>query len=204
MPKQKRDLHPWIALACMVILLTGCQGLAFSAEGAALNQISQGSMPEFSIEPGSARVLQNVEVGDTRVVLVEFRGVSAKIGPQNCLFEYQAIRRFGGWATSGGGGSCSNEQLDPQQQLTVGSSINGGDGVTDPGMSSVGGLVLNDAISKVIVTWSDGQEQEASLANHTYLAARQDQIEYSKIEAFDSEGNLVFNLEQPAPPPGKQ
>jgi len=185
-------------------ILAGCQGIAFSAEAAAQQQIFRTPLNDFQIDPTTYQVLQTNELGDTKLILASFQGTRLNSGRETCLFLYETFRMMAGWVAGSGGGGCSNEIPDPETRpVSIGVNRSSGRDQNDPGHSTVSGLIFQDDIDSVQVTWSDGQQQEASISNHSFLAARAGNLDFAKIEVLDTQGNIVFTEESRTPAPGK-
>lgn len=187
-------------------LLTGCQGIAFSPESAVQQEVlHRNSMHEFQIDPTTYQQHQTIELDDISIVLVSFQGNRLNSGRESCLFLYETFRSLGGWVAGSGGGGCSNEKPDPENRpISVGMNRSGGRDRNDPGTSVISGQIYHEDITAVKITWADGQAQDASVANQTFLAARKGNFDFQKIEAADSQGLILFTEEGFAPAAGKE
>lgn len=195
----------YLSLLSLVLILSlnGCQGFpsAFTPEAAVQQEMRNNHMPDFTVDPGTIRILQMTDLAGKKIVLFSFQGNRANIGRESCLFSYEVFRsRMGGWQTGGGGGGC-NAQQEPMnnQPISIGSGKSGGN-PTDVGHSEVYGETFDDNISLVQITWSDGAVQQASIINKSYLAVRAGEFDYSKVEALDANQQPVFTNEMEIAP----
>lgn len=194
-----------ITLLVIAVLVSGCGGMVFSPAEAAIRHTMDTPLPEFTVNPNSIQVLQQVELGNVVIVLVKFSGTRASTGQEECLFTHGVERTWmGTYQGGGGGGGCSSQPPDPETQpISIMSGKSSGRDIGDPGYSEVSGEVFRDDVTSVIVTWSDGKVEQVDVINGTYLTAREGQFDRSKIEAINADGEVVYTDEMRIAP-GKQ
>lgn len=186
------------------MLLAGCQGIAFSPEMAVQQEIMQGPMKNFQVDPNTYNLLQKIDLDDGYIVLVSFQGNRLNTGRESCLFMYETFRILGGWAAGSGSGGCTTEQPDPDERaISVGVHRSSGRDRNDPGTSVINGQIYLDEITSVKITWADEMVQDASIANQSYIAVRQGSLDFKKIEALDTQGNILFTENWAGVAPGK-
>ena len=194
-----------LILVVIAALVAGCGGVVFSPADAAVRQTMENQLPEFTVNPNSIEVLQQVELSNVMIVLVKFSGIRVSAGQEECLFTHSVKRTWmGTYQGGGGGGGCSSQKPDPEAQpISIMSGKNSGDGIGDPGYSEVDGEVFRDDITSVIITWSDGKTEKLDVIARSYLAAREGQFDRSKVEALNAAGEVVYTDELNIAP-GKQ
>lgn len=199
-PPHSPFFHTWIpALLLTILLLTGCvpPGSAFSPENAAANFATRTMGFNATIISESVQVRQKIEWTDrTTMVMVSFdRLIDSR--QESCLMTYETRREsLGMWSAGGGGGGCTSQigqaGFDPGQPLDVGGGQNGGSTPADPGFSYVNGLVYQDDIQRVRVTWDDGQQQTVEVTNKSYLALRAGQFGWQAVEGLNAAEEVIF------------
>ncbi len=197
-------------IVAILLVLTGCvpPDSAFSPENAAANFATQSMGFNATIVSESVQVRQKIEWTDQiTMVMVSFdRLIEGRL--ESCLMTYETRRGpLGFWTAGGGGGGCSSQVgqagLDPGQALDMGGGQNGGNTPADPGFSYVNGLVYQDDIQLVRVTWNDGQQQTVEVINKSYLALRAGQFGWQAVEGLNAAGEVVFGQTMETAP-GKQ
>ncbi|HSI67680.1 MAG TPA: hypothetical protein VK947_09710 [Planococcus sp. (in: firmicutes)] len=100
--------------------------------------------------------------------------------------------QLNGWEPKSGASLCHGVN-DPTNSIpvTTGSS-HGNSTLQNPGYSTVYGFVRDPQISKVVVTWEDGQIQPVEVQGSTYLAAREGGFNMKKIEAYNDQNEIVY------------
>jgi hypothetical protein len=173
---------------------------AFSAEQAAVTAATgittgQGAV----VNASSVQVLQSQALAGRAFVLVGFEQVKEGRKEQ-CLFMYETVRaRFGLWVPESGGGGCSppvevngEAQLDKPALEIGGGTSSSGSGPLLESFSHVNGLVYQEDIAEVRVTWEDGQQQSVPVVNGSYLIVRTGEVGFGNVEGLDAEGEVVF------------
>lgn len=194
----------------ILLILTGCvpPGSAFSPENAAANFATQTMSFNATIISESIQVRQKIEwIDQTTMVMVSFdRLIDGR--QESCLMTYETRRGpLGFWTAGGGGGGCGSPidqaGFDPSQPLDIGGGQNGGSTPADPGFSYVNGLVYQDDIQLVRVTWDDNQQQTVQVINESYLALRAGQFSWQAVEGLNAAEEVVFGQTMETAP-GKQ
>lgn len=198
-----------VILLAKAVLLVGCVGGdlgAFSAEDAAVRfgteQMSEGVV----VDPQSIEVRQVREVDDNKFVLFSFTRMMNN-HQERCLMLYETHRTImQTWASGSGGGGCGGS-IDGTEEALPLIEAGGGMGTSsdDPlGHSHSYGLINDDRIVKVRVTWDDGNIFETDVINSSYLIMRSGQIEVGQVEGLDADGAVVEKVEWGRPAPGKE
>ncbi len=192
-------LRPLILLL-IAFALSGCvvpPDSAFSPEGAATNFAARVMGLNATVIPESFQVRQKIEwTRQTTMIMVSFdRLIDGR--QESCLMTYETRRGpLGLWSAGGGGGGCSapvdQAGMNPRQAMDVGGGNNGGSNPADPGFSYVNGLVYQDDIVQVRVTWEDGQQQAVKVINKSYLALRAGQFAWKNVEGLNAAEEVVF------------
>jgi hypothetical protein len=188
-----------------LLLASGCYPIAATPEEAATYSALHQNRQNFQVDPNTLQVLQSTEVNQSTLVLIAYQGKDTRFGSQSCLDVYEIRKGFlGGYRMFSSGSGCTSEGSDqPMEPLTYGSNTSGGNQPKDTGYSCVNGQIFQDKIQHVLVTWDDGVQQEATLQNDSFLAARSGNHDLKKIEALDASDQLIYRTE-PAVAPEKQ
>lgn len=56
-------------------------------------------------------------------------------------------------------------------------------------------MIRDPQITKIVVTWEDGQAQSLEVQESAYMAAREGGFDMKKVEAFNSQNELVYTTE---------
>jgi hypothetical protein len=127
-----------------------------------------------------------------------------------CIHMAATIRnRFGLWAVDSSGGGCTGRvgggsSLEPEQPLEISSGNSGRNSPTDPGYSYVDGLVHDENIHSVRITWDDGTIQEMDVINGSLLAVQAGVMNYQAIEGLNADGDAIFLTQFGVTAPGKE
>jgi hypothetical protein len=184
-------------LLLALALLTAC---ALSPEEAAIQAVQE-SQGITRISPGTLQHLQTQPWQDGVMVLVSYQTLVENGQIAECVSLYEAQRQQLGWASGGGGGGCwtGGGHSEP---IGIGAGQHSGNG--RPGLSYVYGLVYDERVAAVKVTWDDGQEQQGEVVNGSYLVLRAGAHDYGQIRALDAEGNTIHTQPSPLPAPRKE
>lgn len=188
-------------------LLAGCQMFAFSPEQAAMQAVLNNQGHNTSIDSNSLQVLQTQELGEMTLVHMRYKGMDARMGETFCDAMYAVKKsKLGGWSPTSGGGGCSNQRPDDPNQppVSMGGNRSSGNGPNEPGHTVLSGLVNQEDIKSIQITWIDGTVQQTDVVNGSYLAGRIGQFAWSKIEGLDADDQVVYTAESPEPAEGKK
>ncbi len=73
----------------------------------------------------------------------------------------------------------------------------------EPGLTTTYGLIHQEDITKVRVTWKDDQVEEADVIDQTFLIYRAGQVQYKTVEGLNAAGDVVYSF-SPEVAPGKK
>lgn len=204
----KKQFVYGLALVLLAMLLPGCMGReAFSAEDAAM-KFGIENMREGAVVDQETVVIRQVREMDetTKYVLFSFdRQMNNR--QERCLMLYETHRNpFGMWYSGSGGGGCGGPVDGAAEEIPAIDSGGGSSaGSDDPlGTSQAYGIVNDDKIVKVRVTWDDGAIFDADLVNSSYLIMRDGQFQTTMIEGLDADGAVVERVDWGRPAPGKE
>lgn len=204
----KKQFVNGLALLLLTVLLHGCMGIeAFSAEDAAIKFGTENMREGAVIDQESIIIRQVREIDEsTKYVLFSFdRQMNNR--PEHCLMLYETHRNpLGMWYSGSGGGGCGGPVEGAAEEIPA---IDSGGGTSmssdNPlGTSQAYGVVNDDTIVKVRVTWADGAVFDADLVNSSYLIMRDGQFESTTIEGLDADGAVVERVDWGRPAPGKE
>lgn len=195
-----------IAIALVLgLLMGGCTlgQASYSPQAAALRGLSDGNNPMGLVDQSSLLVRQSVAIGSKVFVMVSFsERVENRL--DKCLFVQEIERSgVGAWIVRSGGGGCSGNaggENPPPVPVEVGTGTSGSSGPNDPVYCWAYGLVNQTDITKIRVTWNDGQQQEVAVINSSYLAIRAGDFRLQNIEGLNTSGEVVYTSEQQAAP----
>jgi len=198
----KTQLRNVPLLGLTLLILTGCivpPGSAFTPENAAANFAAQTMSVNATVLSDTLQVRQKIErTPKTVVVMVSFdRLIDGR--RETCLMTQETRRGpLGLWSAGSGGAGCAGQpagqdQFVPLQPLDVGGGQNGGPNPADPGFSYVNGLVYQDDITLVRVTWEDGQQQIVEVINQSYIALRAGQFSWQSVEGLNDAEEVIFS-----------
>lgn len=162
-------------------------------EDSAIRYVREMKLGNFTINSNSVEAIQTAELKDLVLVLVQYSGTRHEGGVELCEMVLETEKALiSGWETKGGSGLC-HEVDDPTNSvpITIGSSMVNSTLLT-PGYSTVYGFVRDPQITKVVVTWDDGQIQPLEVQVSAYLAAREGASHVIKIEAHNDQNKIVF------------
>jgi hypothetical protein len=205
----KHTLQSLLTSLVMGLLLAGCGSMAFSPQQIAFNEATSAMGPGGgTTDPASVRVLQMVEYKGKTFVVTSFN-VTIENRINQCLFVYGVQRSaIGSWSPFSGGGGCAGqiggaEGPAPLPISDIGGGRSGGSGPTDPGFSHLVGLVQQDDLTRVRITWNDNSVQEVDVVNGSFFAVRAGQLDMNNIEGLNKDGEVLYNQQDPQPAPGK-
>jgi len=196
-----------ILFAIGALLLAGCgqSAMAFSPQQAAIRAVTLQHGPNIVVDQNTIQIRQTVQMDKVTFVALSYRQTDDG-KKSDCTMVYGIEQKaLAAWAPIGGGGGCTfteGDQAPPAEPVEFGSGTNGGSNPADPGFSYAYGLVNQDSVVKVRVIWADGQQQEVSVVNSSYLAVRAGEVHAEKVEGLNVNGDLVYGND-PAPAPGK-
>ncbi len=186
-----------LALIPLILGLAGCMGSeAFSAEDAAVRfgteTMSEGSV----VDQSSIQIRQVREVGDKKYVLFSFERQNNN-HHERCLMLYEARRTpLRMWFAGSGGGGCGGSVDGTEEIPKIDSGGGSSMGSDDPvGTSQAYGVVNDQNIVRVRVTWDDGAVFDADLFNSSYLVMRDGQFQSTMIEGLDADGAVVEQMD---------
>lgn len=197
-----------LALVLLAVLLPGCMGReSFSAEDAAVKFGIENAPGGGVVDQESITVRQVREMDEnTKYVLFSFERQTAD-RPERCMMLYETHRNpFGMWYSGSGGGGCGGPVEGAAEEIPAIDSGGGTSTSSDNplGTSQAYGVVNDDTIIKVRVTWADGAVFDADLVNSSYLIMRDGQFETTMIEGLDADGAVVEKVDWGRPAPGKE
>jgi hypothetical protein len=179
--------------------------MGFSPEQAAI-QAMRDSQGQGTVYEDTIQVLQSNQVGKDVYVLYSFRTREVNYDA-DCLWMYRVQRgRLGLWQPSSGGGGCSGTLPGTEASPLMDVEISGGHSTTgplDPGTSETYGKVNRPEITKIRVTWDDGQSVEVDVVKASYMVVRSGLVKAARVEGLDKSGAVVYTNEPGAPAPGK-
>ncbi len=193
-----------IAILLLTILLTPKQNeqqnpLAVSTPGeAAVRHAKEMTVAGYHIDPNTVEAIQQVEINDIVLVLVQYSAHRIEGEAELCEMVLEIEKKpLHQWKAKGGSGLC-HEFSDPVNTVPI--SIVSSYGTTTllkRGYSTAFGYLRNYQITKIVVIWDDGLEQEASISDRTYLAARKGGFHVEKIETYNDLGEMIFETHYP-------
>jgi hypothetical protein len=181
-------------LSC--ILFTACQAAGSPSAGQAAAETLLAHPGEgVVVDPDSIAVVQTHALEPSTFVVLAYQRMWNERDEQ-CLVLYEThYQMFAGWSSSGGAGMCSERKTTGEntgnQPLHVSSGMTNRSGQNQPDFSYVLGKINDPRITKVMVTWDDGQAQEAQVANNTFAAVRTGRVEMKGTDGLNS-GNAVI------------
>lgn len=197
-----------LAILLLAIMLYGCSGEeSFSAEDAAVKFGMENMHEGAVIDQESIKIRQVREMDEnTKYVLFSFdRQMNNR--PERCLMLYETRRNpIGMWVSGSGGGGCGGPVEGAAEEVPAIDSGGGSSTNSDKplGTSQSYGVVNDDTIVKVRITWNDGAIFDADLVNSSYLVMRDGQFETTMIEGLDTDGAVVERVDWGRPAPGKE
>ncbi len=198
----------WMTFGLLLALsLSACGGdslpMAFSPQQAAIqmaNNAMGGPQHQSFVIPESIFVHQTQELNGHTFVLLSFNRNAEGGRLEECTMMYEVRKTFVGWTPGSGGGGCAgriggSQEPDPKPAMEVGGGSNSGGGFNsnEPGFSDVNGVVNNNEIIKVRITWDDNQVQEVEVINGSYLALRVGKFHWTKVEGLGADANVLFS-----------
>lgn len=182
-------------------LLTGC---AFTPEWAVIQEVLEMGRrwhDSQQMKADTIQVLQTQSLRDDVIVLVTFQAVRNNGQLSECVFMYEAKRDTLEWTVGGGGGGCG---LPGGMGEPIGIGAGRHHSFGEDSYSCVDGLVYDDEVEAVQVTWGDGERQCIEVVNDSYLIVREGSHEYAEIRALDTDGEVIYTHERPEPATGKE
>lgn len=188
----------FVLVGLILLLLAGCQGRgSASADQAAVQQILRSPAAGAVVDPTSFQVLQTQTFeGSSYVVLAYNRTWNNR--DESCLAMHEThYELLTGWVAGSGAGACSDRRVDSQVvkdpiHLSGGTQIRKDQ--RKPDISHVLGTINDPAITRVRITWQDGQSQEAEVIKGSFLAIRTGKLELKTAEGFNQDNAVVYVL----------
>ncbi len=188
----------WIMIALPILLLVGCQGSgSASTDEAVTQQILKQPPAGAVIDPASIEVLQTQAFEGSQYVVVSYQRMWNN-RDETCLAMLETHYEFlTGWIAGSGGGACTERD---RKSTNAGDPIHLSGGTQmradqkKPDISHVLGKVNDPVITKVRVTWRDGQSQEAEVIKGSFIALRTGRAEISTAQGISSENDVVYEL----------
>jgi hypothetical protein len=181
---------PFIFLAA---LLSGCSGGFSTPEDAAIAVLMKQGTQGISIDPATLNAMDQGTIGDYHPVVMVFNATRLGKGPERCLYVYEVERQFAGsWKSTGGWGLCRDVTDPSAPPVATGGGFTPGEKVTDPGLSTVSGLVLDERITSIQIKWIDGQLTDVPVASGSYFASRVGQFHMESLRAYSESGEVIY------------
>lgn len=188
---------PFICLLLATLLFSGCSKVktigSATAEDTAVQAIREIKMGNFEIDIKTIQTVQSVELADGVLVLLQYGGFRMGGGAETCEYVMEIDKSKSlTWEVHSGSGLC-HEINDPTdtQPITVGTSQSS-NFPKDFGYTAAYGNIRDPKITKIVISWEDGQIQQANIQDATYIAAQKGDIDLDKIEAFDENGKMIY------------
>jgi hypothetical protein len=179
-----------------LFLLAGCQGRgSASADQAAVQQILRSPANGAVVDPTSFKVLQTQAFESSSYIVLSYNRTWNN-RDETCLAMHEThYELLTGWVAGSGAGACSDRRAEGQavkdpMHLSGGTQIRKDQQKSD--LSHVLGAANDPAITRVRITWQDGQMQEAKVVNGSFLAMRTGKVELKTAEGFNQENALVY------------
>ena len=193
------SIKPYLfACLALAVLLSGCgrSGMAFTPQQAVVSSIMERTQPGSIVDQSSVQVRQSQELSGHTFVMISYNQTIENRN-ESCLMMYEVRRSsLGTWVPGSGGGGCQGRigggDPAPEQAVEIGSGQSGSSGPDDPGFSNVNGLVHQEGIVKIRITWHDGSTQEVDVINGSYLALRAGEYQMTKVEGLSQDGDVLF------------
>lgn len=193
----------WLIAVALLFTLTACGSFGFSPELSAMSAVRSTIDSNAKMVDNSLVVHQSVKARDNLyVVIMTFNQVRAGTGDETCLYTYEIEKRNLGWSPNSGGGSCWTQDIDTglPEDIQIGSSQSSSNQPGDPGFSQAYGWVTNPEIVKVRVTWNDGQQEELSVTDSTFVAFRFGLLTLQNLEGLNENGQAIYSYNTQAAP----
>jgi hypothetical protein len=189
----KRYLLFLLLFSLMAALLSGCSNGFATPEDAAIDVLLTQGTQEISIDQASITAMDQGVIGDYHPVVLVFNATRLGQGPERCVYIYQVQRKtLGGWDSTGGWGLCRAVTDPTAPPVSIGGGFTPGEKITDPGLSTVSGLVLDERITSIQIKWKDGQLTNVPVFSGSYFAAREGQLDMESLRALDDRGVIIY------------
>ncbi len=179
------------------VALTGCAGLfSFSPEQSVIQSIQKDR--NGSIDPGSLQVFQSQQLDDTAFTLVAYQATGRDGKPMYCTALYQAGKsKIGTWETRGAGIGCGSGTRESVSIFDLSSGqTNISRGQLERSYSYTYGLIDKPEITRVRITWDDGQTQTVDVANDSFLIFREGRVTYTALEWLGRDDTVLYTQKQ--------
>ena len=188
---------PGVLISLMLLLAACGPVLAFTPERAVIQDLLASNAGQ--IIPDSIRVLQVQPWQDGHLVLAAYQ-IQDVNQVQDCASITQVIQRRTGWIPSSGGAGCQTAVPNTQPIDLNGGGLSGTH--TQPTYYYYG-LVYDQNVSAVEVTWDDGQVQSTAVVNNSYILARNTDSQALQIRALNAAQEVIFSFDMAEPPLSK-
>jgi hypothetical protein len=184
---------PFLLIFLLTVLLSGCSGGFATPQDAAIDVLLTQGTQEISIDQASLSAMDQGTIGSYHPVVLVFNATRLGQGPERCVYIYQVQRKpLGGWDSTGGWGLCHDVTDPTAPPVSIGGGFTPGEKITDPGLTTVSGLVLDERITSVQIKWKDGQITNVPVASGSYFAAREGQPDMETLRALDDSGAVIY------------
>ena len=190
----------WINLCLWLMVAVGMVGctdrlykLKQTPEEIAINLAKETDWENFIVSEDSMEAIQTISVHRQDLVLVRFRVEYPEGGVEVCEMLY-AIQKFPIYKTKSNtsSGLCheTDDYSNPVPIMVVSSWER--TSFFQPAYSTIYGYVRNPDVSKIKITWEDGDSQIIEVKESSYMAVRDGQVAPSKIEVFNRANEIIF------------
>jgi hypothetical protein len=148
----------------------------------------------FHVDTNTVEAIQKVVMNNLTLVLVQYSGHPIEGDAEQCEMIIETKESLlHHWKAENGAGLC-HKMNDPSNTIPITIASNYGTyTLLNCGYSAAYGYLRDQQITKVLITWEDGQKQQAGVRGSTYLAAREGDFYIEKIETFNSSGASVYS-----------
>ena len=196
-PSQQAILSVALLLLA-AFLFSGCSEIKPTEIGApedtAVGYVREMNMGYFDINDDSVEAIQKIELNNYILVLVQYLGTRHGNGVETCQLVLETGKDKNiHWNT--GSGMCHKINDPTETQPITEGSTRGGSSLQNPGYSTVYGMIRDSQITKIVITWEDGQIQPVEVQKTAYMAAREGGMDIKKAEAFNDQNELVYTTD---------
>jgi hypothetical protein len=170
--------------------------IILTPEEAAIRHVREMETANFTIVSNSVEAIQAVALKDQVLVLVQYSGTRFAGDVDICETVLETKKTpLNSWKVNSGAGICHEVYPVNSIPVTTGSS-RGQATLQSPGYSTTYGLVRDPQITKVVVTWEDGNIQQVEVRESTFFAVREGGFDWKKVVAFNNQNEIVYTTDQ--------
>jgi hypothetical protein len=162
-------------------------------EEAAIRHVREIGTTDVNIDMNTVKAIHKVKIKDLILVLVQYNRSRINGDIELCEMVVETEKTLlNQWESRSGAGLC-HEVNDSSNSIPITIVSNYGTStLLNRGYSAAFGYLRDAQITRVMVTWDDGQVQQAEVKGSTYMAVREGGFSLRKIDTLNNQNEIVY------------